>query len=374
MQRIIYLLCISLFLTSCTKEKTEGFVVNGTLDNAKNNSLVQLIRTEARKNIILDSTRVTENSFTLTGKVDKPDMYYIQIEGVRGNLPFIVENESIDIKIPTDSIYASSIKGGKENDYYNEYQAFIKTLRFKNNKLAEEFKIAQRKSDTSKITSIQQEFQGLMKENDANDLDFMTTNKDALLSALLLERAIMTNKLEYNKIKELYTNFDETIKNTRPGKKIATFIIENKKTAIGSVVPDFSGPNPEGKTIALNAIKGKVTIIDFWAAWCGPCRKENPNVVNVYEKYHNKGLEIIGVSLDGTPQQKDAKQAWIDAIEKDNLNWHHVSNLQYFNDPIAKEFNINAIPATFIIDAEGKIVAKNLRGPALEEKIAALLD
>ncbi|MBQ0721799.1 MAG: TlpA family protein disulfide reductase, partial [Gammaproteobacteria bacterium] len=129
-----------------------------------------------------------------------------------------------------------------------------------------------------------------------------------------------------------------------------------------------------GKTIALNDIKGKVTLIDFWAAWCAPCRKENPNVVNVYNKYHEKGLEIIGVSLDGTPQQKDAKQAWMDAIEKDKLTWNHVSNLQYFNDPIAKQFNINSIPATFLIDAEGKIIAKNLRGPALEEKIASLLN
>ena len=94
----------------------------------------------------------------------------------------------------------------------------------------------------------------------------------------------------------------------------------------------------------------------------------------IYEKYHDKGLEIIGVSLDGNPKQKGAKDAWLDAIEKDNLTWYHVSNLQYFNDPIAKQFNISSIPATFIIDEEGLIVAKNLRGQALEDKIEELLN
>ena len=213
-----------------------------------------------------------------------------------------------------------------------------------------------------------------MKENEDNDIAFMTKNKDAVLSALILERALMSKKIGFAKGKELFTNFNESVKNSRPGKAIGENIAANEKTAIGSIAPNFSGPNPEGKTIALNDIKGKVTIIDFWAAWCGPCRKENPNVVKVYEKYHEKGLEIIGISLDGTPQQKNAKQAWLDAIAKDNLTWHHVSNLNYFNGPIAKEFNINSIPATFIIDAEGKIIAKNLRGPALEQKIAELLN
>src|SRR5690606_17009896 len=145
-------------------------------------------------------------------------------------------------------------------------------------------------------------------------------------------------------------------------------------TEVGSMAPDFSAPNPDGTRISLSDIKGKVTIIDFWAAWCGPCRKENPNVVKVYEKYHDKGLEIIGVSLDGAPNQKDAKAAWMQAIEKDQLTWHQVSNLAYFNDPIAKQYQIQAIPATFILDSEGIIVAKNLRGDALEAKIAELLN
>ena len=118
----------------------------------------------------------------------------------------------------------------------------------------------------------------------------------------------------------------------------------------------------------------KPVMVDFWAAWCGPCRRENPNVVRIYEKFHQKGLEIIGVSLDGQGRQQDPKKAWVEAIEKDGLKWHHVSNLKYFNDPVAKQYNIQSIPATYILDAEGKIVAKNLRGVALERKIEELIN
>ena len=157
------------------------------------------------------------------------------------------------------------------------------------------------------------------------------------------------------------------------GKKIDAYIAQKEAQAnldIGKIAPNFSAPDPDGKIIALNDIKGKATIIDFWASWCGPCRRENPNVVKVYEKYHDKGLEIISVSLDRPNQQS----RWLQAIEKDRLTWHHVSNLQYFNDPVARMYNISAIPATFILDADGRIVAKKLRGSALEEQIASMLN
>ncbi|MEX0272741.1 MAG: peroxiredoxin family protein, partial [Flavobacteriaceae bacterium] len=142
----------------------------------------------------------------------------------------------------------------------------------------------------------------------------------------------------------------------------------SKSTSIGSKAPEFSGPNPDGKQISLAEVKGKATLIDFWAAWCRPCRAENPNVVKVYNKYHDKGLNVIGVSLDRNAE------AWKKAIADDGLEWNHVSHVAYFEDPIAKLYNIDAIPAAFLLDENGVIVAKNLRGPALEEKVSELLD
>lgn len=139
---------------------------------------------------------------------------------------------------------------------------------------------------------------------------------------------------------------------------------------VGKIAPNFTSPSIDGDMISLNDIKGKATIVEFWASWCGPCRRENPNLVKVYEKYHDKGLEIIGVSLDKPGQ----KARWQKAIEDDNLNWHHVGSLQYFRDPVARMYDVNSIPASFILDEDGKIVAKRLRGQALEDQIASMLD
>jgi thiol-disulfide isomerase/thioredoxin len=130
---------------------------------------------------------------------------------------------------------------------------------------------------------------------------------------------------------------------------------------------DFSAPNPEGKIISLKESLGKVTIVDFWASWCGPCRQENPNVVAIYKELHSKGLNIIGVSLD-----KD-KAKWKEAILKDKLTWNQVSNLKFWDEPIAAQYKVQSIPATFILDASGNVVAKDLRGEELRAKIIELL-
>ena len=136
----------------------------------------------------------------------------------------------------------------------------------------------------------------------------------------------------------------------------------------GSAAPEINLPDPNGKNIALSSLKGKVVLIDFWASWCGPCRKEMPNVKKAYAKFKSKGFEIYGVSLD------KEKQAWLDAIAQDGLTWLQVSDLQYWNCEAAKLYNVQAIPATVLVDRDGKIIAKNLRGPELEKKLQEILN
>lgn len=375
MKPIFYLFCIILFAFSCKQDKTStGFTIDGHIDKPQDKAIAKIFRFEGQKVIPLDSTTVNDKTFTLKGQIEQPDMYFLTIDGLNGNLPVLLENAEIKLEVYADSLITSDFSGGKETNYFRDYQDFIKSLRARNTKISSQFNEANKIQDTAKTSELRRQYEALLKENDAYELEYMSENNDATLSALILERNLNSKKYTFNTIKDIYTNFSDAVKETRSAKTISDYITNNQKTAIGQPVQEFSGPTPDGKTIALNDIKGKVTIIDFWAAWCGPCRKENPNVVKVYEKYHDKGLEIIGVSLDGNPRQKGAKDAWIKAIEKDNLTWHHVSNLQYFNDPIAKLFNINSIPATFIIDDKGTIVAKNLRGRALEDKIAELLN
>jgi len=136
-----------------------------------------------------------------------------------------------------------------------------------------------------------------------------------------------------------------------------------QKLSIGQVPPEIALPNPQGDTVTLSSLRGKYVLLDFWASWCKPCRVENPNLVKAYKKYKEEGFEIYQVSLD------KKRSAWLNAIEKDNLNWVHVSDLEFWNSSAARTYNIRSIPASFLLNKEGEIIDKNLRGDALHKKL-----
>lgn len=233
----------------------------------------------------------------------------------------------------------------------------------------------------SSLDDLNSEMSEISKKMADFPFQFVEENKDNPFAVILLKKLADSKDADFSKIESTLNKLTEEQQKSITATMLKTQIQIKKAekvavgaTQIGAMAPEFSAPNPDGKTLALNDVKGKLTLIDFWASWCKPCRRENPNVVKVYEKYHDKGLEIISVSLDGSRNQKDPKAAWIKAIEDDKLTWSHVSNLNYFNDPVAKAYNIRSIPATFLLDQDGKIVAKNLRGPALEQKVAEYLN
>ena len=180
----------------------------------------------------------------------------------------------------------------------------------------------------------------------------------------MLEKLINQKTIDIKSAKEITSAYSPQILNSRVGK----ILIEKvnapiEVTSIGEIAPNFEGPSPSGEILDLSNLKGKVTIIEFWASWCRPCRVENPNLVRLYKKYNQNGFDIIGVSLDRTKEQ------WEQAIEDDNLLWTQVSNLSFWNDPVARRYSIRAIPQSYLIDNTGTVIGKNLRGNDLEERI-----
>ncbi|HEX9827795.1 MAG TPA: TlpA disulfide reductase family protein, partial [Flavobacteriaceae bacterium] len=319
--------------------------------------------------------------FSFEGKVLGPEMFFLYVNSVNGNLPIIIENSEMTIDIDKDNLASSIVHGSKTNEALNAYNEQLKGLNDKRREISLALREAAQTNDNEKTALLNKDLAEINLQMANKPFEFVQDHGDNFYSLILLESMLKRKNEDLQKVIDTYQGLDETLKASTKGKEILAqienikIILEaQKRTEIGEIAPEFSAPTPEGKMLGLNDIKGKVTLIDFWAAWCGPCRRENPNIVKVYEKYHDKGLEIIGVSLDGNMRQTDPKAAWVKAIEDDRLTWHQVSNLNYFNGPIAKMYNIQSIPSSFILDAEGKIIAKNLRGPALEAKIAELLD
>lgn len=385
MKKILFLLSASLLFISCKKDK---YTISGTITGIENGKTIILeTQNESGMGLIaIDTVKVEDGKFVIEGKALEPSFHTLQVEGLQGKVPFILENGDITVVIDKDSLQKSKVTGSYNNEEYNKFNDELKVIQKKlvdfqkNNMTA--MNEAQQKKDTVVINKLMQEFSKIQTEvgetSKTKYIGYAETHPKALISALIIQGMIGDPSADIKKAEAIYNSFEDELKNTKPGKAIKTKLAEIKNPAAAAQMPapsaepakwstDFSAPNPEGKVIALKDCLGKVTIVDFWASWCGPCRQENPNVVALYNELHSKGLNIIGVSLD-----KD-KAKWKEAIAQDKLVWTQVSNLKFWDEPIARQYKVESIPATFILDANGKVVAQDLRGEALKAKVLSLL-
>ncbi len=371
MKKIVFIITSALLFVACNNLKDNEFLISGTANGIENGKKVFIeVQTETGT-LAKDTAVVTDGKFELKGITEEIDLGFIRIENEQINLPLILEEGKIEINIVKDSLHKSTLGGTPNNDKFQKFNTESRAISEKVAKFEKdngpEMQKAQMSNDTVTINKLLKEYKKFQNEMNDYSKKFIKENPDAYLSVLLLENFLMRQYLTPEDIKSYFEGLDKDVKETKSGKKIKTALDSMSAIVIGKPAPNFSAPSPEGKTISLKESLGKVTIIDFWASWCGPCRAENPNVVALYNEFHPQGLNIIGVSLD-----KDAAK-WKDAIAKDGLIWSHVSNLKFWEDPIAKQYNVQSIPATFILDEKGNIVAKDLRGEELRAKVAALL-
>lgn len=384
MKKLIVLLLITSFVFSCKKEDAlppNTYEITVTAKGLYNGIRAQIkAATNNRAQTVIDTAMVINESFTFRGQVENPVMRTLNINSVKGGLPFVLEPGRIRIEIYKDSIQYSKIEGPENNSAFNTYKTELREKTDALNSIRLEMNKARLNNNNKSFQNLSQKSNTINQDINAYPYHFIERHPDVDFSLFLLESTISSGRMNLEKFKESMKSIAAIANKSDYNKEIANrlnIFIQSKeneaKVNIGKVAPNFTGTTPEGNTISLNDIKGKVTIIDFWAAWCAPCRRENPNVVKVYNKYHDKGLEIISVSLDGRTGQNNPKTAWVKAIEKDKLNWHHISSLTYFNEPAARLYSVNSIPATFILDENGVIVSKRLRGAALDKKIGELL-
>ncbi len=371
MRKIALIIATALVAFACNNLKDNEFLISGQVDGVENGKKV-FVELATENGMVAKDTAVIENGkFELKGISTEIDLAYIRIENENTSLPVILEKGKINVILKKDTIQNSTIGGTFNNDKLQSFNEESNKIAKKLNDFQklnnDKFKAARAANDTIAVNEMMKQYQGFQDQVIAVSVKFIKENKDAYLSVLLLESFLMRDVLPVEEIKGYYEKIDKSLLETKSGKYIKKTLEAISGTKTGNAAQDFSAPSPEGKIITLKESLGKVTIIDFWASWCGPCRMENPNVVALYKEFHDKGLNIIGVSLD-----KDATK-WKEAIAKDGLTWAQVSNLKFWDEPIAKLYGVQSIPATFILDAEGNIVAKDLRGDELKAKIKELL-
>ena len=354
-----------ILLGSCGSQENQ-FELIGKADVADGTKIYVLQADQNNQPYIKDSTTVQSNNFKFKGISSTPQISYIQVEGVNGYVLAILENGDIKADLFKDSISKSKVYGTKSNDDFIKYKSETKFLVDDMNNISYEAQDAIMTGDVSTAMELEKEYNSKEREVMLYEWDFIIDNLDSYMSALLLEVFMIENKVNKDSIIDVYESFSNRIKVSDVGKNIADLLSQYENPIeVGETAPDFTAPSINGSDVKLSeeVSKNNVTLLDFWAAWCRPCRVENPNLVRLYKSYNKDGFDIIGVSLDRTKEQ------WEQAVEDDNLLWTQVSNLNFWNDPIARRYSIRAIPQSFLINKEGVVIGKNLRGNDLEESI-----
>ena len=365
MKKFTYLLAVAAVFTACNSGNN-GYTVTGTVEGAADGDTVYLETVDGRQFVKLDSAVIKDGTFTFKGTQDTAVNRYIsyKAEGKDGAaIDFFLENGKIKINLSQEN---NSATGTANNDAYQEIRAQINGL----NK--QMMSIYESMSDTT-LTDEQREAKGKEMENLENSMISaikagINKNITNPVGIMLFKQSFYENSTEENDalLKQIPANYqnDELIM------KIKEVTEKQKATAAGQKFIDFEMLTPDGKPVKLSDYvgKGKVVLVDFWASWCGPCRREMPNIVEAYAKYKGKNFEIVGVSLD-----QDADK-WKDAIKKLNITWPQMSDLKGWQNEGAQLYAVNSIPHTMLVDADGTILARGLHGEALQAKLEEVLN
>lgn len=313
----------------------------------------------------LDTAISKAGAFEFTGSLESPDMLYLNLGGAGKVINLFAENGKIDVAARLDSLTGAKISGSTVHDQFESFRNYLKPFDQKMESLSQAYGAAGEQGDVEKLREIEEQYGQLQKEQVEAVKTFVAENNSSFVAPFVVRR-YLSYDLEVDELDRVLQGLDASVHMSRDYRLLSDRVETLKKVAIGQPALDFSLADTTGAPLALSSFRGKYLLVDFWASWCRPCRIENPNVVRLYNEFNPKGFEILGVSFD------DNRAAWVGAIQADGLTWSHVSDLQGWQSAAGQLYAVNSIPHTVLIDPNGVIIAKNLRGDALHQKLSEI--
>jgi peroxiredoxin len=361
---LLFLIVISIF-SFTARAQDSAFTIKGKLEKIKAGTIYLSIYQDAKT--LKDSTTIKDGNFQFSGYVPAPFFATLTMpEKQNDYFTFYIEPAEMVISGRADSLKLLSIKGSPVNDDDKMLKKRLQTISKWENANSKIYEAAYKEKNKRVMDSLDEIDNKILLEKRKVVADFVKDHPASMRAAM----AIMENFRYYaeaSDVEPLYNYLDEKIKNSPKGKEIKQMIDVYANVAIGKPAPDIIQFTPDSNQLSLSSLKGKYVLVDFWASWCGPCRRENPNIVAAYNQFKDKGFTIFGVSYDSK------KDRWLKAIKDDHLNWYQVSDLQGWKNATSDQYGIKAIPSNLLLDKEGVIIGKNLFGEKLTEKLEELM-
>jgi len=369
-------LCLSILLFGCSNSNENFFTISGELKNTESAILYKLGLSQMTP---IDTSLVENGLFNIKATYNKPNFYSLNFSNGNSIRLFIDTNSTITLNADAENIISYTLSGSKESVNLMELDKMVlksfAKLDSVNDNLRKDTSINSMELRTrftteynTTSTNLKNKLQNFIRKKSSSPISIMA------LFQPFGNNALFNPKNDLDLFRLVEENLNSQYKKTEFSKYLSTEIQRSLAGKIGSKAPNFTLNDTNGNPISLNDYKGKLLLIDFWASWCAPCRKENPHLVKLYKEFNPKGLEILGVSLDGTPRQKNPKEDWVNAIKNDGLLWKQVSDLRGWESITIPMYGFNGIPYTVLIDENGVIIATKLRGKALEDKLIELLN
>lgn len=370
-KHLFYGLCaLAIILaTGCSEKNT--YRISGTWEAGDGQTVYLKKATGGKTFRTVDSVIVQNERFELQGEIPEIDLY--KLFAAKDQLDVLLDKEPITVTVAKmteangkkTEAWEVGIKGSREQEILQKARGLAMGKSMVG--LAGMFAMVQVKDDSVKLDSVYREIEEMKQQIDESIKAYMDSCNNSLAITYIIGDFI-AREYPFEDVERYYNNLTPEVKASHPGQLLKEKIGQLKQINIGGIAPDIDLPGPDGKNISLSSLRGKYVLLDFWASWCGPCLAEVPNVKEIYERYKDRGFEVYGVSLD------DKKDAWEKAIGQHGLTWTHVSSLKGWECPVAKQYNVTGIPRMYLLDKEGRIVAMDLRGDVLKEKVASFFN
>lgn len=365
MKKIFGLIIISGIIVSCLNqpEKDYSFSIHGNIEGDYS-GIVFLYKREAGEWIKMDSVAIANKTFLFQGNIGLPEMYYISIDGDNNFAEIFIEQANISFNANFDDFRNPEISGSASHLEFTTYQEKSSAFDDMLSEAWKNIKAARVEGNREAEKNWEEAYDKTENDQKKFIVNYAMQNNVSVVSAYI----VLRNAYQYDEtdLEPIVNNFDNSVKGSIYIKKLSERIETLKRVSVDQPAVDFTMNDIGGNPVTLSSLYGKYLLVDFWASWCGPCRRENPNVVAAYNEFNDKGFDILGVSFD-----KD-KDKWIKAVEDDGLLWHQVGDLKGWGNEAGKLYAINSIPSNILLDPKGIIIAKNLRGEDLLAQLEKL--